>query len=70
MMFPLGFWDISLLLAITAIILLITSELLSPYYERINILVNKKRLKNTALMVSVLFLATVAIRIASIILTP
>jgi len=70
MMFPLGFWDISLLLAITAIILLITSELLSSYYERINILVNKKRLKNTALMASALFLATVAIRIASIILTP
>lgn len=70
MMFPLGFWDISLLLAITAIILLITSELLSPYYGKVNILVNKKRLKNTTLMVSALFLTTVAIRIASIILTP
>lgn len=70
MTFPLGFWDISLLLAITAIILLITSELLSPYYGRVNILINKKRLKNTAIIVSILFLITVAVRIATIILTP
>jgi len=65
--FPLGFWDISLWLAITAIILLITSELMLPYYGKINILINKKRLKNTALTVSILFLATVVIRIISII---
>jgi len=68
--FPLGFWDISLWLAITAIILLITSELIRPYYGKINILINKKRLKNAALTVSILFLATVAIRIISIITSP
>jgi hypothetical protein len=68
--FPLDFWSISLWLAITAIVLLITSELLSPYYGRINIRVNKKRLKNTALTFSILFLATVAIRIVGIILSP
>ena len=70
MKFPLDFWDISLWLAITAIILLITSELMSPYYGKTNILISKKRLKNTALAVSILFLATVAIRIISIILAP
>jgi hypothetical protein len=70
MTFPLGFWDISLLLAITAIILLITSELLSPYYGKVNILINKKRLKNVALTFSILFLITVAMRIISIISTP
>jgi len=68
MAFPLDFWDISLLLAATAIILLITSELLSPYYGKINILINKKRLKNTAMTFSVAFLATVIIRVAAIIL--
>jgi hypothetical protein len=68
MTFPLGFWDISLLLAITALILLITSELLSPYYGKITIVINKKRLKNAAMTASMLFLATVAIRIAGIIL--
>jgi len=70
MSFPLDFWDISLLLAIIAIILLITSEMLSPYHGKINIRVNRKKLKNAAFAVSILFLATVAIRIISIVLTP
>ena len=70
MSFPLNFWDISLLLAIAAIILLITSEMLSPYHGKINIRINRKKLKNAAFAVSILFLATVAIRIISIVLTP
>jgi len=70
MNFPLGFWDISLLLAITAIILLITSELISPQYGKINMLINKKKLKNAAITVSALFLITVAVRIINIILNP
>jgi len=68
MRFPLGLWDISLLLAVTAIILLVASELLSPYYGRANLKINKKRLKNAAITTSILFLATVAIRVISIIL--
>ena len=70
MNFPLTFWDISLWLAITAIILLITSELISPYYGKTNLLINKKKLRNVALIVSTLFLITVAIRIATIITSP
>ena len=68
--FPLTFWDISLWLAITAIVLLITSELISPYYGKTNLLINKKRLRNVAIIVSTLFLITVAIRIATIIISP
>ena len=67
MNFPLSFWDISLWLAVTAIILLITSELISPYYGKTNILINKKRLNHTALAMGILFLITVAIRIYGII---
>jgi hypothetical protein len=70
MTFPLNLWDISLLLAITAIVLLITSELISSYYGRASILINKRRLRNTAITVSTLFLITVAIKIAGIILNP
>lgn len=66
MQFPLSFWDISLWLAVTAIILLITSELISPYYGRMNLFINKKRLKNVALSIGTLFLITVAIRIIGI----
>ena len=69
MTFPLGFWDISLWLAVASIILLITSEMLSQRYGKINIQINKKRLRNAALTVSTLFLITVATRIINIILT-
>ena len=61
--FPLSLWDISLWLAITAVILLVTSELVSSYYGKTRLFINKKRLRNVALTVSTLFLATVAIRI-------
>jgi len=68
MNFPLGFWDISLLTAITAIILLITSEMLSPHYGKVNIPINKKKLKSVSIAFSIIFLATVAIRIAEMLL--
>jgi ABC-type nitrate/sulfonate/bicarbonate transport system permease component len=66
MQFPLSFWDISLWLAGTAIILLVTSELVSSYYGKGKILINKKNLRNAALMVGILFLVTVIIRIYGI----
>ena len=65
--FPLGLWDVSLWLAVTAIVLLITSEMLSPYYGRINIQINRKRLRNAAVTVAILFLGTVAIRIVGLV---
>jgi hypothetical protein len=68
MMFPLGIWDVSLLFAVTAIVLLITSELLNPYYGKINLKISRKRLRNSALTFSILFLTTVAMRIVTIIL--
>lgn len=64
------FSDLSLLLAVTAIILLITSELLSPSYGNTNIYINNKRLKTAAVVVSILFLITLAIKIINIILEP
>ena len=69
MQFPLSFWDISLWLAITAMILLTTSELISPYYGSTNLIVNKKRLRRAALTTSALFMIAVTLRIIGIILT-
>jgi len=68
MRFPLSFWDISLWLAVTAIILLATSELISPYYGKTNLLINKKRLRGAALLLGTLFMITVLIRIYEIII--
>lgn len=67
MPFPLSFWEVSLWLAVTSIILLAASELLSPYYGQTNLIINKKRLRQTALALGVLFLITVAIRLYAII---
>ena len=69
MQFPLSLWEISLWLAVTATILLVTSELISPHYGKTNLLIEKKRLRNIALAISILFLTTVAIRIYEIIIT-
>ncbi len=69
MRLPLNFTDISLLLAFIAIVLLITSEMFSFYYGKINIQINRKRLRNVALLISILFLATLVLRIASMVLT-
>ena len=69
MQFPLSFLDISLWLAVTAIILLATSELLSPYYGKTNLLIERQKLRNVALTINLLFLITVIIRIYEIIIT-
>ena len=69
MQFSLGFYDISLWLAITAIILLATSELISPHYGQTSLIIEKGRLRRAALILCVLFLAIFAIRIYEIIIT-
>ena len=70
MSFPLSFLDVSLWLAFAAIIMLITSEMVSFYYGRINVQIDRKRLRNAALIVSILFLATLVIRITGMVLAP
>ena len=67
MQIPLDFWNLSLWLAVTGIILLITVQLASAYDGKASILVDQKKLRTTALVMGILFLATVAIRIYGII---
>jgi hypothetical protein len=64
MNFPMSISDISLWLAVMAIILLITSELISSAteYSR-NILIEKNRLRLVALALGIGFMATVVMRI-------
>jgi hypothetical protein len=64
------FWDISLLVAVIALILLVSSELISSRHGRVNILIDKKRLGNVAIVVTGVFIISVAVRIAAIILRP
>ena len=64
---PFTFWSISLWLAITAIILLISVQLISAYDGPATILADTKRLKYAAIALGLLFLATIAIRIYQIV---
>ena len=67
MQIPLDFWNISLWLAVSAIILLITAQLVSAYDGKATLLIDQRRLRNTAIVMGMLFLVTVAIRIYGIV---
>ena len=69
MQIPLDFWNVSLWLAVTAIILLITAQLASAYDGPATLAIEKKRLRKAALVMGVLFLITVAMRIYGMITT-
>ena len=69
MSFPFGIWDLSLFTAIMSIILLSATALLSSQSRRIGVLINKRKLRNTAILVSLLFLATVFIIIERLLIT-
>ena len=67
MQIPLDFWNISLWLATTATILLITAQLLTAYDGKATLLLDQRKLKTTALIIGIFFLVTVAIRIYGIV---
>jgi len=66
MRFPLSFSDISLWLAVTAIILLITSELTSRYIDQLgDFMIEKTRLRQAALFLGIAFMFTVLLRVTT-----
>lgn len=67
-MFPLNFLDLSLFFAILSLILLVTSGVLSSESAGKNVLINTRKLRKAALVVSTLFVITVALRMFSSIL--
>jgi uncharacterized protein involved in response to NO len=67
MQIPLDFWNISLWLAVSGIILLITAQLVSAYDGKATLLIDQRKLKTAAVIMGILFLATIAIRIYEII---
>ncbi len=65
--FAFNLWDIGLWLAISSIILLVTSELLAPYYGRIKMVIDVKRLRIIAIGSGLAFLVIAAVRISTVI---
>lgn len=63
MNFPLSIDDIGLWIAVTAIVLLVTSELMGSYSTYFgDFVIEKKRLRLVALMLGAAFLVTVILR--------
>lgn len=63
MYFPLSLWDISVWIAFTAIILLVTSELLAPYSSYFgDFVIDKTKLRLAALILGAAFMVTVVLR--------
>jgi hypothetical protein len=58
---PLTIQDLSLLLAVSAVLLLVTSELVPYIFGDKTLVSDTKKLRNLALVLGVLFLVTVAI---------
>ena len=67
MTFPLNLMDITLWLAIMTITLLITSELISPRYGKITILIDRRRLRTIALILGTIFVFFIVLRIFQLI---
>jgi len=63
MRFPLSLADMTLWLGITTLLLLITSEFISPYYGKIGIVIEKRRLRQIAIILGALFLLDALIQI-------
>ena len=61
MWFPLSFSDITIWLAITALIMLATSELISSYFGKLDLIIDKRRLRLATLLVSITFIITITI---------
>ena len=66
MQIPIDFWNVSLWFAVTGITLLITAQIAFSYEGNATLLIDQKRLRTTAVIMGMLFLATVAIRIYEI----
>ena len=66
---PPALLDIRLWIAITAINLLATSEITSPYLGRKKLYIKNERLKRVAVILGILFHITVAVEIYKIIIT-
>ena len=60
--------DFSLWLAFTSILLLVAAELTSPSTGQTDLILDRKRLKNTGITLGILFLISIAIKIYAIII--
>lgn len=66
-MLPLDLTEVSIFLAITEILLLITAQLSSTFYSFTGFVIDRKKLDYASVVAGILFLLTVGIRIIQVI---
>lgn len=59
-------WQLSLMLALMASTLIVSSELFMHYYGKAEVHLSKKRLNRAAWLVSAVFLATIVLRVITL----
>lgn len=59
-------WELSLILALMASTLIVSSELFMHYYGKAEVRLNKKRLNRAAWLVSAVFLATIVLKVVTL----
>ncbi len=64
---PLLFDDVSLLVAVGSILVLITTELSSPYYGHTPLMINRQKLKNAGYFLAAIFAIFMVIRLVIIV---
>ncbi len=64
---PLLFDDVSLLVAVGSIVVLITTELSSPYYGQTPLTINRQKLKNAGYFLAAIFAIFMVIRLVIIV---
>ncbi len=67
MVFMTSLWDIGIWLAVSSIIMLVTSEVVSPHYGRINMLIDFNRMRKVAVTLGIAFLLVASLNILSIV---
>lgn len=61
------FDNVTLLLAVGSIVVLITTELSSPYYNQTTLTINRQKLKKTGYFLAVVFIIFMMIRLITIV---
>jgi hypothetical protein len=65
MVLAVSIWDIGLWIAISSVMMLLASEVLSPYYGRTNILIKQKTMRRLGLGFFIAFFLITFMRITS-----
>lgn len=67
MTFSFSLWDLGLWSVVTAVVILVGSEVVSPYYGKVNILLDLRKLRIVGFSLGLFFIMIVSLRIATII---